>query len=470
MIHKANYIIRIITLLLITITPTILYSQDLSPTYIKKILVISSYNSDSKYNYDLIKEIVKTYTNKGEKADLVVENMNITTLINPSKWTYRVERYIKKHPDTDLLILLGGEAWNGYLNSTNDSLKNIPVICSSAARYGFTMPSKDETINDYSPQSIDLFERMKDTNIKYCLAYEYDIDKNIELIKEFYPDTKNIALLTDNTYSGVTQKAQLENTLKKYPELNGLYIDGIKLSLDSATSSIHSLPPHTALILGIWRIDNQGISFIDNAAYAFQNANPNLPVFTITSTGMGYWAIGGYTPVYNNIAEQLADKVCEILQSDTPTKQEFASLPLNYRFDNNRLELMGFKDKALPPNSIIINKQPTIYELYKTEVEILIITFIILFIALVISLIFYFHTRKLKNDLELFANQLKQDKKILKESERELWIAKENAEKANKLKSNFVSNISHEIRTPLNAIVGFSSLLVDTTAMEEEQN
>ena len=47
------------------------------------------------------------------------------------------------------------------------------------------------------------------------------------------------------------------------------------------------------------------------------------------------------------------------------------------------------------------------------------------------------------------------DLKLLSQME----LAKEQAEKANKAKTDFLSSMSHEIRTPLNAIVGFSEAL-----------
>lgn len=55
-----------------------------------------------------------------------------------------------------------------------------------------------------------------------------------------------------------------------------------------------------------------------------------------------------------------------------------------------------------------------------------------------------------------------------KRIENDLILAKENAEEANRLKTIFLANMSHELRTPMIGILGFSEILIDLLAENEE--
>lgn len=52
----------------------------------------------------------------------------------------------------------------------------------------------------------------------------------------------------------------------------------------------------------------------------------------------------------------------------------------------------------------------------------------------------------------------------------QLQLAKEQADKANQAKTDFLSSMSHEIRTPLNAIVGFSDCICHADTLEEAKD
>ncbi len=55
------------------------------------------------------------------------------------------------------------------------------------------------------------------------------------------------------------------------------------------------------------------------------------------------------------------------------------------------------------------------------------------------------------------------------QSNKKLIVAREQADKANAAKTNFLANISHEIRTPVNGIIGFTELLLSADIKQEHK-
>lgn len=95
---------------------------------------------------------------------------------------------------------------------------------------------------------------------------------------------------------------------------------------------------------------------------------------------------------------------------------------------------------------------------------------IIYFLAalLTLGIIVIYREHHLNAKLRSSQKRLTDTNKELLQSRSELMCAKEQAENASIMKTEFIQNMSHEIRTPLNSIVGFSQIVSSMSKDNEE--
>ena len=180
----------------------------------ESILIISSYNPDTRRMSSFITEFERQVVASGVPCDIYVETLECKSINDAPLWISQTDNLITRYESKGglrAIVLLGQEAWASFV-----SLGRIPKE---------VLPPPADSTGVWMPPSINYMNMVDSLHNVGGLLNKYDVRRNIELIRTLYPEVENIAFISDNTYGGISLQALVREEMENYPDLNLVLVD-----------------------------------------------------------------------------------------------------------------------------------------------------------------------------------------------------------------------------------------------------
>jgi signal transduction histidine kinase len=212
---------------------------------------------------------------------------------------------------------------------------------------------------------------------------EFTSFETIEAALRLQPATRHIVVVGGTAFVDRWFLNGVKDQLKPYE--NNFDVSYLTdLTMPDLVERLKHLPGKTIVLFVAFSQDAAGTKFVSgDEASAKVAAAANCPVFILADTSLNHGEVGGKVASNREQGRLSGDMALRILKGEKPQEVPVANSPTVYMFDWRALKRWGLKDSKLPAGSIVLNRQPTFWELYKWYViggvsVILVQTFLIL--------------------------------------------------------------------------------------------
>ncbi|MCU1300636.1 MAG: domain S-box protein [Candidatus Sulfotelmatobacter sp.] len=188
--------------------------------------------------------------------------------------------------------------------------------------------------------------------------------ETIELALRLQPGTEHVVVVSGVSDYDKQEQVEIDRQLRVFSDrVEITYLTG--LAMPEMLERLRHLPNHTVVLVATVGQDAAGNRFKSSDAGPLISAASNAPIFSVFDVYLNHGEVGGYVSSISEQGKLAGAMTLRILNGEKPQDIPTVKGVSAYMFDWRALKRWGFKERDLPTGSIVLNREPTVWETYK---------------------------------------------------------------------------------------------------------
>jgi PAS domain S-box-containing protein len=259
---------------------------------------------------------------------------------------YLSEKFADKRPD--LLVPISRGALEFLMRHRDIVVHNTPVI------YCCTASSAASAMN--LPRAV------------VGAVTEYNWSKTLDLAEQLQPDARNLAVIAG---ASAFDREWLADARREIEPRSQRYNtrDLIGLPYDELLQEVSRLPRDTIVLLVPVFADGSGRPRIPPDVAADVTRASSAPVYAPVATLFGQGIVGGFMDSFEAHGVAIADLALDVLSGKDPATLPAQTKPTHtFQIDARQLARWQLSENNLPPDAVVLFKEPTLWEQHRNAV------------------------------------------------------------------------------------------------------
>lgn len=342
----ARFAVAIVTAWLVLLLTTTVVAADVKK--VRRVLVFNDLGSISSPGFALIDRAIFAGLEKSPyQIEFYNENLETTLFSDTNSQREFREWYVRKYRDRKpAVIIAAGQASIKFMVESHEAyFPNTPVIfCGSA----------ESVIDELKPDS-------HFTGVWAVPQPEMTLNAALQM----QPGTTHVAVVGGAGAFDRNVEAIVKKSLSNYgSKLEFTYLTD--LTMPALLERLKHLPSKTVVLHTSIMEDAAGARFIDaSQSVPMVVGSANAPVFVLDDVDLGMGTVGGNLVSWAATGQIAASMALRVLNGERTEDIPIVKSANVYMFDWRALRRWGFKESNLPPDSVLLYRQPGAWELYK---------------------------------------------------------------------------------------------------------